>query len=172
VIAGLLPPDARDGEAPLVLHYILDAAKDPGLYPGLRSAGAQAVVAPLYDGAAAIELAGVAPYLLELEPGERLFEWLLEACWGQGCGVFLWSQAPLAEIRAHLRRLTRVRLNDAVVLFRFYDPVLLGPFLQTCDAEQLRQVFGPIDSFLIETEDGQGLDRFSLQGDALQRDRV
>ena len=46
--------------------------------------------------------------------------------------------------------------------FRFYDPRVLPVFLPTCDAEQRRQVFGPVEK-LYCLSDGK-LQQFSRDG--------
>jgi hypothetical protein len=43
--------------------------------------------------------------------------------------------------------------DGKLLYFRFYDPRVLRRFLPTCDAEQLRQLFGPIDAFVMEGDD-------------------
>jgi len=41
------------------------------------------------------------------------------------------------------------------LLFRFYDPRVLLPFAETCDAAQLREIFGPVQRYLIEQTAGR-----------------
>ncbi|MFY2558205.1 hypothetical protein ACN469_11275, partial [Corallococcus terminator] len=53
-----------------------------------------------------------------------------------------------------------------------YDPRVLRTYLPTCNAEELRFVFGPIRSFLMEDEDGSMLLRFSLRDEELVLERV
>jgi hypothetical protein len=43
------------------------------------------------------------------------------------------------------------------LLFRFYDPRVLGPFLPTCDAAQLREMFGPVTAYMTESPDGNAV---------------
>ncbi|HEY2399507.1 MAG TPA: S1 RNA-binding domain-containing protein, partial [Steroidobacteraceae bacterium] len=54
------------------------------------------------------------------------------------------------------------------LLFRFYDPRVLRPFLPSCEAGQMREMFGPVEHFAVEANgiDGQ------LRASELGRDRV
>src|SRR5665213_2471267 len=46
------------------LYAILDAARDPRIYPELRQLANNDQILPLYQGTAATELAAVAPYIV------------------------------------------------------------------------------------------------------------
>jgi hypothetical protein len=46
--------------------------------------------------------------------------------------------------------------------FRYYDPRVLRNFLPTCDAAQLREMFGPVDRFDLEAPDSSSLLRYRL----------
>jgi hypothetical protein len=153
-------------------YVVLDAAQDATIYPRLRRAGADTEVVPLYAGAAAADLAAVAPYLVRLLTGDALFDWLWGAGWGRNWGVFLSSTAPIDPLRAHFRRLTRIRVqNGRTLLFRFYDPRVLPAFLPICDPEQLDEVFGPVTQFCVEADGGAALEQFSRVGGQLLRQR-
>jgi hypothetical protein len=158
-----------DDADPQTAWGIIDAARDPTIYARLRQGGPDLSIAPLYEGDAAMELAAVAPYLVELPPAEPVFTWMFEAGWGRGWAVFLWSGSPMQVLRAHLRRLLRVRTEQQQsLLFRFYDPGVLRMFLPTCDARQLEQIFGPVEAFLTESESGEAMQRYWLADGALR----
>ena len=145
------------------LYAVLDAARDARIYPGLRRLANTDQVLPLYQGAAATELAAVAPYLVCLGSTNRVFDWIWGQGWGESWGIFVWSLVTAEALRAHFRRLTMVRTEDgARLLFRFYDPRVLLPFLQTCDPTQLREMFGPILSYSAEAGEGAAVARLSL----------
>jgi hypothetical protein len=46
------------------------------------------------------------------------------------------------------------------LLFRFYDPRVLGEFLPTCEAAQLREMFGPVQRFMLERDGGREIASF------------
>jgi hypothetical protein len=143
------------------LFSVVDAAQDERIYPWLREAGPDAEILPLYEGAAASDLAGVAPYLVSHRTADRLFRRIWRAGWGQSWGVFTASSAPASELRGHFRRLTRVKTEDGkALLFRFYDPRVLGAFVPVCNPEQRDALFGPVTQFFVEQRCGTVLERF------------
>ncbi len=78
------------------------------------------------------------------------------------------SRQGFRRLRDHLRSLTLVYRGDGVPLyFRFYDPRVLRVFLPTCTPVQLQQMFGPVDAYLAESEAGDAVSIFRLNGDAL-----
>jgi hypothetical protein len=143
---------------PAHLFCVLDAAADRHRYLGLRDLAWADEVAPLYDGPAAAQLADTGPYLLALDPDGASFDWLRSQPGLDESAIYLAGSASFAEVRGHLRRLTRARTEDGrVLLFRFYDPLVLGAFLPTCDDAQLVQVFGPLEQIMLTDSDGRML---------------
>ena len=140
------------------LYALLDAARSPAIYQGLRRLSETEPVMSLYQGPAARELAGVAPYLVSLGTGDAVFDWIWRNGWGDSWGIFFWSLVSMDTLRAHFRRLTMVRAPDGKrMLFRFYDPRVLRVFAPTCDAAQARELFGPVARYMYEDEDGDPL---------------
>jgi hypothetical protein len=140
------------------LHAILDAARDERIYAGLRRLAATEEVLPLYQGRAATEMATVAPYLVCLGTGDRVFNWIWEEGWAESWGVFLWSLVSPERLRAHFRRMTMVQMeNGQRLLFRFYDPRVLIVFLSTCETSQLTEMFGPVHRFSVENNGGAAI---------------
>jgi hypothetical protein len=145
------------------LYAILDAARDKQIYPVLQRLARTEQILGLYQGRAATELAAVAPYLVNLGATDRVFDWLWEQGWGESWGIFLWSLVSPDTLRAHFRRLTMVADDaGARLLFRFYDPRVLGAFLPTCDAAQLREMFGPVQRLMLEQDAGRTLVSFRI----------
>jgi hypothetical protein len=134
------------------LYAILDAARDERIYPGLRRLAATEEILCLYQGRAATEMATVAPYLVCLGTTDRVFDWIWEEGWGQSWGIFLWSLVSPEPLRAHFRRLTMVQTEEGQrLLFRFYDPRVLQPFLEVCDeATREHDIFGPVERYAAE----------------------
>jgi hypothetical protein len=152
------------------LYALLDAARDPGIYRGLRGFAATEEIAGLYQGPTAEELAAVAPYLVRLGPRTDVFDWLWDKGCGRSWGIFLWSAVGLEGVRAHLRKLTKVRTEDGkVLLFRFYDPRVLSVFLPTCAPDQIEEMFGPVMRLFAETPDGAAIVEFTHSTGVLRR---
>src|SRR3954447_16399238 len=86
----------------------------------------------LYRGELQPDMAEVAPYLVQLQEGSGFTTWLLLKGLGKPFGIFLSSSADLLKVRRHLRRLLTVHTEGGKpMLFRFYDPRVLGDFLPT-----------------------------------------
>lgn len=136
-------------QEPLPLLGLFDAARDPKVLDLLATAGAQGE--SLFDGEPAAELAGVAPYLVLLDKESPLLADLVEAGWGDSWGVYLTSADSFQNVRWHLREFLMVAdENGKEMYFRFYDPRVLRLYLPTCNAEEARRFFGPVDRFIVE----------------------
>ena len=111
----------------------------------------------LYSGPIAPALEMATPYLLQLEHGNEETRRLIELSWGNSWGVFLRSSTSLSNLRKHLRTfLIVLDSRGRRMAFRYYDPRILRVYLPTCTTQELRTVFGPIESFW--TEDREDMD--------------
>jgi hypothetical protein len=136
-----------EGHEPL--YAILDPARDPAILELLQSCGEEA--RSLYNGRRSEQLADVAPYLARVPAGSRLFNAIIREGWGRSWGVLAVCDAPFAELRRHLRRFLVAQTEDRTALyFRFYDPRVLRPLLESATDEQRRVFFGPVSAFLLE----------------------
>ena len=141
---------------------ILDAARDPAILPLLRSSSLQNTC--LYSGAVPRALGVVAPYLVQLDRDNPVTHRLLSRAWGNSWGVFLESDAKLAELRRHLRTFLMVRdPRGNQLLFRYYDPRVLRVYLPTCHREELHRVFGPVERFWTEHQSPNTLLEFTFR---------
>lgn len=142
-------PRPLDEGAPRAFALV-DAARDPRIYPALLRADCDWLC--LYRGHAAESMAEAAPYLVELDPHADFTGWVLQHTrWA----VFVHAALPLESLLAHFRRLVMARLPDGrTVYFRFYDPRVLRVYLAHCTPSQLEVVFGPVEQYLLESEDG------------------
>jgi hypothetical protein len=146
------------------LYAVVDAAANSAIYPGLLALASVEEITSLYDGNAARVCADAAPYLLALDADGAAATWLAATPWLNDATIFLRSRAAMPEVRTRLRRLTRVGAPDGrVLLFRFYDPIILRAFLPTCDIQQAAEFFDDIDEYLVF--DGDVLMRFSRAED-------
>lgn len=161
----------RPGEASPApeVFALLDAARDPRILPLIRRSKLD--YRCLFLGDVHPALARTAPYLVHLARRSRLTRELLRLGWGNAWGIFVRSPAILQDLRRHFRGLLRVRDEAGkVFFFRFYDPRVLRIYLPTCNREELRAVFGPVERYLLETDDSASLSAFSLVRAQLRRD--
>lgn len=133
---------------------VVDGASIPGLLEKLYAERAPQSLC-LYRGELEPDMATVAPYLVCLQPDAEFTEWLLAAGWGNHWGVFFRSSASLLELRKHLRNINMVYGPDLEpLLFRYYDPRVMRAFMSVCEPAQVTDLFGPIASWIAESEDG------------------
>lgn len=101
----------------------------------------------LFDGEAAEKLAESAPWLVDMsladvaQPGDLSFHRQFFARhWPVGTSLLIQTDAPLRALRQHLRRFVKLRLREDGQwrFFRFWDPRVLRPFLETISDDPLR----------------------------------
>lgn len=149
------------------LCAMLDGASVPELLERF-DADPSLEVECLLDGELEPDMAEVAPYLVRLDPGSEFAEWVVGTGWGQHWGSFVVTRKSFLTLRDHLRALSIIYRADGTPLyFRYYDPRVLRIFLPTCSPQQLKQMFGPVDAFLAESEAGDALNVYRLNGTEL-----
>jgi len=127
----------------------------------------------LYRGELAPDIAEVAPYLVQIESGSHFTNWILEHGWGKNWGIFSTSAANLRQMRRHFRTFLIVHDEGGTPLyFRYYDPRVLRVYLPTCNAEELREMFGSIISYVLEDEDSETALRFRIESDSLRQEKA
>jgi len=131
---------------------VLDAAREDRLPAFLKAYSVEHL--SLYEGETGEQMKDVAPYVALLPKKSQLLPLLMKEGWGKSWGVYLNSDADLAKVRDHLRRLLTVKDEEGhLMYFRFYDPRVLRVFLPTCTPEENKDFFGPISRFVMEGED-------------------
>jgi hypothetical protein len=116
-------------------------------------------------------LAAAAPYLFGLTPGSPAAALALRDGWNAHWGIVLVADpgTSLHDLRAHLRRILRVRSPDGEpMLFRFYDPRAFRCVVPTFDVAQRQAFFGPIRISFVESPTGDVL-QFLRDGDPTPR---
>ena len=138
------------------VYAVLDAARDRRIYRLLVESplGSRC----LYEGPLPKVLAETAPYLVRLRPHNPFTRKLFDEGFGRSWGIFLCSPAPEVELRRHLRTFLMVADDRGQTLyFRYYDPRVLRVYLPTCNELELETLFGPIERFFFESDDGRSL---------------
>ncbi|MCA9707448.1 MAG: DUF4123 domain-containing protein [Myxococcales bacterium] len=144
----------RVAEQPSSVFALVDGAQDERVVALLRADGNDSRC--LYGTELPDALATVAPYLVGLGAHRPFSGYFARLGRGHNWGVMLRSTASMDDLAEHFAGLIRARLPEGrEVLFRFYDPRVLRAYLPTCTPEELDQVFGPVDAFLVEVGDGR-----------------
>jgi Domain of unknown function (DUF4123) len=149
---------------------IVDAARDRRIYPMLVESYLD--ISCLYSGMLSPALERAAPYLVRLEYQGSYSRRLIRAAWGNSWGVMLRCDSSLEKLRRHLRELLLVRDHAGrCLVFRFYDPRVLRVYLPTCNSQELRTVFGPVDSFYVEDRDPRDVWCYRRDDGRLRKDK-
>ncbi|MBK8509331.1 MAG: DUF4123 domain-containing protein [Candidatus Competibacteraceae bacterium] len=157
-------PDTR-------VYAILDGASVPELPQTLERFGVESEC--LFRGELEPDLALVAPYLASVRPDDPFTAWLLQEGWGRHWGVFAVAPVDLRPLRMHLRGFLKVYGPELEPLyFRYYDPRVLRVYLPTCNAQELRTMFGPVLRYLTEDEDPSALLAFWPEDGQLHTERT
>lgn len=162
------------------LFAVLDAARGPSLSQLLSTPALRCQ--PLFVGEPADGPAGHAPILVELgqasSSSERadvraFLETLLLSGWGKSWGIFFTSLSSLDDVAAHFRGfLLSDAQDDRPLYLRLYDPRVLRALLPTCEPPEIVAIFGPVVSYLIESERPDILLAISRGSDGLITARV
>ncbi len=154
IIRHLWPPETRDTRTEV--YAILDGARNEAIYPAVI--GSRMLYSCLYRVPLPPVLAEAAPYLVQLIPNTPFTSWLLREGWGESWGIFLSSTASLQRLRGHFRQFLIVQDETGHSLyFRFYDPRVMRGYLPSCTKAELEYVFGPVQCFHMEAEDGASM---------------
>ena len=165
----LMPVESDD--VPRRAYALLDAARNEEIYPAILGSDCNWLC--LYRGNAALGMAEVAPYLVELSRYSLFTRWLLENASGESWGIFLNAPVPIELLQNHFRRFILVQLPDGrTVYFRFYDPRVLRLYLPTCNREESAKFFGPVQRFVIESENARTQLTFDYEEAGVKQDEI
>jgi hypothetical protein len=129
----------------------------------------------LYRGELEPDMAAVAPYLVKLEYDHPFTKLVCEQGWGRHWGIFVLTplEVDIRILRGHFRRFVMVYDPDGnLIYFRYYDPRVLRVYLPTCNAEEIKTVFGPIGTYITEDDDPNHLLCFASIDDKLQTQKI
>ncbi len=131
---------------------ILDGARNERIYGAVYRTFHDKTC--LYAGDLPWQLQMAAPYLVQLDKEDANSLSLVRQGWGDSWGIFLRSSASLETLRRHFRGFLRVQDQAGRrMVFRYYDPRVLRVYLPTCLPAELETIFGPVESFVVESDD-------------------
>jgi len=149
------------GQAGMSVYAVLDAASIPestSLMKGLKHQHCC-----LFSGDLAGGVAEAAPYLTHLAPDDALTNMAFGNGWGNAWGIYalIPKQVEFQTVRRHFRKFLMVRSPEGEpIYFRYYDPRVFRVYLPTCTAEEGAYVFGPVQYYFMESEEGDSFLRF------------
>jgi hypothetical protein len=155
------------------VYTVLDGASVPELPQLLWEHEPENIC--LYRGEQEPDMAAVAPYLIKLEYNHPFTNLVCEQGWGKHWGIFVITPAEvdIRMLRNHFRRFLMVYDPDGkLIYFRYYDPRVLRVYLPTCNVEEIKIVFGPISSYIMEDEDSLISLWFGLKDGKLQTEKI
>ena len=154
------------------LYMLVDAARAKPIHPRLLALDRVTQTRSLYQGDIGVNLGHLSPWLVTITEHPDI-AWLAETGFGQSWGLFVVSDVAFEDVRRHLRKFNLVQRPDGrQLVFRFYDPRVMRGFLPVCGPEELRQFFGPIQAFLVETAEADGVLRYTLEGGTLRQAKL
>ena len=113
------------------------------------------------------------PYLFTFHSDTEFGIFFMQKGWGASWGALVYSGEEMTVLVKHFCQLLRRKSEDGEdLIFRFYDPRVLRIFLPTCDKDQLKQFFGPVEYYICEDEDPAFGTVFSLQDEQLKQERI
>jgi len=162
-------PETRDvivreqlfGQAGMSVYAVLDAASIPGLASMMEGLKHQHCC--LFSGDLAGGVAEAAPYLVHLAPDDALTNMAFDKGWGNAWGIYalIPKQVEFQAVRKHFRMFLMVRNPEGEpIYFRYYDPRVFRVYPPTCTAEEGTYVFGPVQCYFMESEEGDSFLRF------------
>lgn len=133
------------------LWAVVDSCDEPSVVKKVEEAGPERAVS-LYRGSAEEQYESIAPYLFKAD--EPIFDWIASELWASPWGIFVAAESSLEILRTHFRHYLTVKGTDGKkYLFRFYDPRVLPGFLESSNAEELRNFFGPVRGYGLKKGD-------------------
>jgi len=136
-------------------HYaIIDAAQDEKICPMIMRSNAP--YACLFLGNQAMDMAPVAPYLIQIEKKNAVTQTFIEKGWNNNWGIILTSDVEFDIIKRHFRKFITVQNEEGkMMMFRFYDPRVVKIFLPLCLPDELNMFFGPVKKIYANSEENQ-----------------
>ncbi|NNE68364.1 MAG: DUF4123 domain-containing protein, partial [Pyrinomonadaceae bacterium] len=149
------------------LYCVLDGAAVPDLLMKLYET--QAPNFCLLRGKLPPDVLHAAPYVIRLSADNEITDWILEGSVGNNWGIFAQSRSSMKEMRRHFRALLTVHDEDGKpLIFRFYDPRVLRPFLPTCESDELGAFFGKVDSYFVWSDDSESIVSYQVEDGELK----
>lgn len=127
------------------LYAVVDACGEPAVPERARAMEWRA--GSLWQGRPDEPLWAIAPYLFQVD--EPTLAWIRDSLGRSPWGIFLRASRPrrFGRLVTHLQRFVESTLDgERRYYFRFYDPRVVEPFLQSCTDSELASFLGPFEA--------------------------
>lgn len=151
-------------------YILLDANRMEGMITDAKAVNTN--YRPLLQARSYSNGSDYSPYLFSYEPLSDFSDWYMEKGWGKGWGIMLRSHVSPPELIEHCRKFLHTVDEANELYFRYFDPRVLDIFLPTCNQSQLKEFFGPIDYFMIESPNVAYAELIWLDNYALKRKMI
>jgi len=103
----------------------------------------------LWSGALEPDMEEVAPYMVLLDRDSTFTDWLITKGWDNHWNIFVTSNLDFKAFRKQIRKLLLVKSPEGQnMVFRFYDPRVMGMFLPILEKSQYDELYEGINQFL------------------------
>lgn len=144
---------------------VIDGAQDSRLMALAQSCGNHVC---MISGELDPGLAPALPWLVQLNPEERLTQVWRDHGQGRNWGITLQSPMDLLHVKLHLKKFLNARLPDGrLVLFRFYDPRVLRTYLAAATPAEREPWFAGVTRYSVESAQPGVYHDFTLHGGIL-----
>jgi|RhiMethySRZTD1v2_1073278.scaffolds.fasta_scaffold18282_7 uncharacterized protein DUF4123 len=144
------------------LYAIIDACDAASVPPRAQMLGDRGCVS-LYKGRSEEELWAIAPYLFVVN--EMTFDWITAELWATPWGFLARADASLDALRDHFRKFLTVKTPTGEQwYFRFYDPRVLKRYLDSCNATERKEFFGPASALAMTNPETYGVTVITSSG--------
>ncbi|WP_163830772.1 DUF4123 domain-containing protein [Spartinivicinus ruber] len=126
------------------LYFIIDSASLPELPERIWELEDNPQCDSLFRGTPEEELCDVAPYLIKVNIGSPLFEWLLQQSMDLPVGIFIISHCEHAQLYSHFKAALEINLpNQHWAHFKLYDPRVISGLNLVCNKQTFASLLGP-----------------------------
>jgi len=145
------------------LFVIVDAARDNKVIEFLIDVLDELNYESLFNDETQTIFATVAPYLVLMSKKSNSLETLIDSGWGKSWGIFFTSNDSFQNVKNHFhQQLFAVNEDGKELFFRYYDPRVFRMYISSCNHEQKREFFGPVEYFFVEGENSHILIQYGI----------
>ena len=142
---------APDQPAPLRAYALIDASQNPEIAVLMDAFDSPARC--LFDGEEGDDLAGVAPWLVELTRFDDAWDWFVTEGYGRNWGILIHSRLEMSKLKTQLKRFLKITDDQGKTFyFKYYRPKHLNAYLPVFDPVQMESFMRGIELLFAEDD--------------------